>query len=139
MPHLFHGLHGRFRFKKNIFLLFFLASRVSQKMWSRVITLFHFFIARGKTKNSFEDFINTPKVNGYQALHTIVLMQGEEVLIRIMTPEMFQYARNGVGTFCFENNGKQRETLPWIQKLNQLVTLNTEKAWNFGMVFSLIF
>lgn len=132
MPHLFSWSPWSFSFQEEYFSPLLLSiTCIAEDVESCYHAVSFLHSSWQNKKNSFEDFINTPKVNGYQALHTIVLMQGEEVLIRIMTPEMFQYARNGVGTFCFENNGKQRETLPWIQKLNQLVTLNTEKSLEF--------
>lgn len=83
-------------------------------------------------KNSFEDFISTPKINEYQALHTTILLpEGGEVLVRIMTPEMLKYSKKGITTFCFEEQKEQTHVLPWIEKLSQLLILNKEKSLEF--------
>ena len=47
--------------------------------------------------NRFKDYINAPKVNGYQSLHTIVLgKQGQPFEVQFRTHEMHKTARYGI-------------------------------------------
>ncbi|MBI5414425.1 HD domain-containing protein [Candidatus Peregrinibacteria bacterium] len=82
-------------------------------------------------KDSFADFINTPKINGYRALHTkIILEDGQEVQLRIMTEEMMRYSQKGVTTFCFSERGKRHE-IPWMSMLQKVLAGNAEKSQEF--------
>lgn len=76
---------------------------------------------------SFQDFINTPAINGYRGLHTtIILEDGTRVRCKLRTAEMHAYARKGVALACFK---RQRsglmESLPWAERITPL-TQDTE-------------
>jgi guanosine-3',5'-bis(diphosphate) 3'-pyrophosphohydrolase len=101
----------------------------SEEECYQALSLFHKNWHR--KKGSFQDYINAPKINGYQAMHTtLVLEEGAEIKIKIMTEEMFEYYLRGVMTFCFDKK-KEQKTLPWIKKMEQLLETNKEKSYSF--------
>src|SRR6185436_10798189 len=52
---------------------------------------------------SFQDYINSPLINGYRGLHTtIILEDGTRVRCKIRTEQMHDYTRHGITVFCFE-------------------------------------
>ena len=62
---------------------------------------------------SFEDFINAPQLNGYQGLHTTVILQdGRRVRCMIRTSRMDRYAHEGILTSCFTESGT--DPLGWL-------------------------
>ncbi len=71
---------------------------------------------------TFDDFINHPVINGYEALHTtIILESGIRVRCKIRTKAMDLYAHLGIATRCFDNNAKGViEYLPWTQRISAL-------------------
>ena len=73
---------------------------------------------------SFQDFINAPQLNGYQGLHTtIIVTGGERVRCKIRTKDMQEYARKGIAIRCFDAQAKGLpEYLPWTQRISPLTT-----------------
>ncbi|MBP9774012.1 MAG: HD domain-containing protein [Candidatus Peribacteraceae bacterium] len=71
---------------------------------------------------SFQDFINAPAINGYQGLHTTVILEdGTRVRCKIRTAHMHAYARQGIATVCFSNErSRLAEILPWTQNISSL-------------------
>ncbi len=71
---------------------------------------------------SFQDFINSPKINGYQGLHTtIILPNGMRVRCKIRTKDMQIYAHRGIAAYCFDSKAKGLlEYLPWVQHIQSL-------------------
>ncbi len=71
---------------------------------------------------SFQDFINTPTVNGYRGLHTTVILEdGTRVRCKIRTRLMHDYARNGVTTLCFRSDSSELHAwLPWTERISSL-------------------
>lgn len=56
---------------------------------------------------TFEDFINTPAVNGYKGLHTtVILADGTRVRCKIRTPDMDAYAHKGITLKCFDSKSR---------------------------------
>jgi len=48
-------------------------------------------------RDEFDDYITTPKENGYQSIHTVIIgPQGQTVEIQIRTPEMHHSAEYGI-------------------------------------------
>jgi GTP pyrophosphokinase len=83
---------------------------------------------------SFEDFINSPQINGYRAVHTTVaLADGTRVLCKIRTEEMHAYARQGVTTWCFNDaeRGKRQGKLTWTTSLPDLTTETADRSSEF--------
>ena len=72
---------------------------------------------------SFDDYIATPKPNGYQSLHTAVLYNGTTPLeIQIRTREMHHVAEYGVASHWRYKEGDQKsgsteERIGWLRQL----------------------
>lgn len=71
---------------------------------------------------SFQDYINSPTINGYRGLHTtIILKDGTRVRAKIRTEQMHDYARRGVAAVCFANPSHDLQSLlPWTQHIAPL-------------------
>lgn len=76
--------------------------------------------------NEFDDYIATPKQNGYQSIHTVVLgPQGKSIEIQIRTSQMHQDAELGVAAhwkYKEGSAGKQAgadERVNWLRKILQ--------------------
>jgi GTP diphosphokinase / guanosine-3',5'-bis(diphosphate) 3'-diphosphatase len=72
----------------------------------------------------FKDFIATPKLNLYQALHTTVIgPEGRPLEIQIRTPEMHQTAEYGIAGHVLYKEGArgrgdpEREKMTWLRHL----------------------
>ena len=92
----------------------------------------YFFHGKWRQKRgSFDDYINSPRMNGSQALNTrLILENSEEVEIHIMTKEMLEYSNKGIATFCFTKNS-QRYNPAWIEKLKHLLVTSKKKSYEF--------
>lgn len=74
--------------------------------------------------NEFDDYIATPKPNGYQSIHTVVMgPEGKTVEIQIRTREMHEDAELGVAAhwkYKEGTGGKQggfEEKINWLRKI----------------------
>jgi len=74
----------------------------------------------------FDDYIATPKQNGYQSIHTVILgPQGKPVEIQIRTHQMHQDAELGVAAHWKYKEGSagksagSEERLNWLRKILQ--------------------
>lgn len=70
----------------------------------------------------FKDYIARPKVNGYQSLHTVVLIDNEPLEIQIRTFEMHEHAEYGIAAHFLYKEHKSKlnefdDKLLWIRKL----------------------
>lgn len=82
---------------------------------------------------SFQDFINSSMINGYQGVHTtIILEDGTRVRCKIRTRAMQEYARKGVATQCFDQEALGiLRYLPWAQRISPLASDTAERSKDF--------
>lgn len=69
-------------------------------------------------KNSFKDFISTPKANLYQSLHTAIFYKGLNVEIQIRTQEMDRVANFGIASHW--RYKEQDDINPFSDEMNTL-------------------
>lgn len=82
---------------------------------------------------SFQDFINSPMVNGYQALHTtIILEDGTRVRCKIRTKDMHEYAHRGITMHCFDSHPKgPLEYLSWTKRIAAIASDTEDRSTEF--------
>ncbi len=82
---------------------------------------------------SFQDFINSPMINGYQGLHTTIIMHdGTRVRCKIRTAAMHDYAHRGIAVFCFDNKAKGAlEYLPWTKRIADIAIDTRDRSAEF--------
>ncbi len=84
---------------------------------------------------TFDDYINTPSVNGYRGIHTtIILPNGRRVRCKIRTEAMDEYDRLGIAMYCFRHTGDGTEIaqLPWTERISPLAegtSYQSEAFW----------
>ena len=83
-------------------------------------------------KNRFKDYISQPKPNGYQSLHTTVLIDGFPVEIQIRTEEMHQYAEYGVAAHWLYKEKKNKQDtldvrLAWLRQMMENENLSIDE------------
>ncbi|HUV56279.1 MAG TPA: HD domain-containing protein, partial [Dehalococcoidales bacterium] len=72
--------------------------------------------------DGFDDFIASPKLNGYQSLHTAVMCRGAPLEIQIRTHQMHHTAEYGVAAHWRYKEGEKRdihfeERIGWLRQL----------------------
>lgn len=82
---------------------------------------------------SFQDFINSPMINGYRALHTTVITEdGTRVRCKIRTEEMQRYAHRGITVFCFDSKARgPLDYLPWTKRIAAISTDTSDRSAEF--------
>lgn len=70
----------------------------------------------------FKDYIARPKSNGYQSLHTVILVDDEPLEVQIRTYDMHNHAEYGIAAHWLYKEHKNKtntldEKLMWIRKL----------------------
>lgn len=84
---------------------------------------------------SFKDFISTPKINGYQSLHTVVIGPKQQPIeIQIRTEEMHEIAELGVAAhWIYKQSGTDEEAYAkaghqfrWIRELVSILEHSME-------------
>lgn len=82
---------------------------------------------------SFQDYINSPLLNGYRGLHTtIILEDGMRIRCKIRTEEMHEYTKRGITTMCFDNRAEGSDNyLEWTRRISPLVEDTKERSDEF--------
>jgi len=81
--------------------------------------------------NTFVDYISTPASNGYQALHTTVLLTGGTCIsFKIRTEEMNRYRNRGITLFCFSSREAEKN-FPWIENLAYVTNMDRDHSDRF--------
>ena len=73
----------------------------------------------------FRDYIANPKSNGYQSLHTTVIVEGWLLEIQIRTKEMHSLAENGIASHWLYKKGSTHEQI----QLSDVGTVNKLREW----------
>ncbi len=82
---------------------------------------------------SFQDFINSPQINGYQAIHTTMIMEdGTRIRCKIRTEGMHEYHHMGIASLCFDNTSMGLQNyLPWAGRISSLSEDTAEHSGEF--------
>ena len=82
----------------------------------------------------FKDYISTPKANGYQSLHTIVMGPGQRIIeVQIRTQDMHEIAELGVAahwSYKQDAKGVEGTQYRWIRELLEILD-NASNAEEF--------
>ena len=82
--------------------------------------------------NTFEDYISTPKENGYQSLHTTVVgPSSKKIEVQIRTNKMHEIAELGVAAhwrYKQDDKDSESEQYRWIRELISLFEHSTEPS-----------
>ena len=73
----------------------------------------------------FRDYIANPKSNGYQSLHTTVIVDEWLLEIQIRTKEMHSLAENGIASHWLYKKGSSHEQI----QLSDVSTINKLRNW----------
>lgn len=81
---------------------------------------------------SFQDFINSPMINGYRGLHTTVILEdGTRMRCKIRTRDMQDYAHRGVASRCFTERAHGLQNLPWAERITPLAEGTMSRSEEF--------
>jgi len=73
-----------------------------------------------------KDYISFPKPNGYQSLHTALILNGQKIEVQIRTKMMHQVAEYGMASHWAYTDGKRRSSgnddiynTPWLSSIKE--------------------
>ena len=71
-----------------------------------------------------KDYISFPKPNGYQSLHTALILNGQTIEVQIRTNRMHQVAEYGMASHWAYTDGKRRNSedvydTPWLSSIKE--------------------
>jgi GTP pyrophosphokinase len=74
-----------------------------------------------------KDYISFPKPNGYQSLHTALILNGQKIEVQIRTSMMHQVAEYGLASHWAYTDGKRRQAekdedlynTPWLSSIKE--------------------
>jgi GTP pyrophosphokinase len=71
-----------------------------------------------------KDYISFPKPNGYQSLHTALMLNGQAIEVQIRTSAMHQVAEYGMASHWAYTDGKRRKmdslyNTPWLSSIKE--------------------
>lgn len=83
--------------------------------------------------HTFEDYVNAPLINGYQALHTTVILEdGTRARCKIRTKEMHAYDQKGISLYCFDQESLGvLHYLPWTRRITPLSAATQDRSIDY--------
>jgi len=88
----------------------------------------------------FKDYISLPKDNGYQSIHTSVLMpSGDSFEVQIRTPDMHEHAEGGIASHWTYKEGRiaNRQEINQVAFLRRMVELHQDAKDSRDLVANL--
>lgn len=76
-----------------------------------------------------KDYISFPKPNGYQSLHTALMLNGQTIEVQIRTSTMHQIAEYGMASHWAYKDGKKRPVNNQADSLYNTPWLSSIKEW----------
>ncbi|MDA1208982.1 MAG: HD domain-containing protein [bacterium] len=82
---------------------------------------------------SFQDYINSPMMNGYRGVHTTVILEdGTRVRCKIRTEAMQEYHKYGITVSCFDSEASGVfDYLPWADHIKSLTEDTEDRSDDF--------
>lgn len=82
---------------------------------------------------TFEDYINAPLINGYEGLHTtVILSDGTRARCKIRTKKMHAYDTKGIALYCFDKEALGiMNYLPWTKRIMPLSADTQDRSKDF--------
>ena len=81
-----------------------------------------------------KDYISFPKPNGYQSLHTALILNGQTIEVQIRTSTMHQVAEFGMASHWAYTDGKRRDAR--AEELYNTPWLSSIKEWQNDIISS---
>jgi hypothetical protein len=88
---------------------------------------------------NFRDYINDPKINGYQSLHTAVEIDGRLIRFQIRTPAMQSVAELGVFCNAYKSGRFEKPLFAWLDSayIREFLRKDLDPATKLQLIYDL--